>query len=76
MPFFVWYDDTPKKLVGEKLREAIAAYTERFNMRPTLVLVNTVDQLETTDIAVRYERTVQPNTFWLGMDDQADLATV
>ena len=76
MPFFVWYDDTPKKLAAEKLREAIAAYTARFDTRPTLVLVNAVDQLETTDIAVRYERMVQPNTFWLGMDDQADLATV
>ena len=45
MPFFVWYDDTPKKLAGDKLREAIAAYTERFNIRPTLVLANTATSL-------------------------------
>ena len=75
MPFFVWYDDTPKKLAGDKLREAIAAYTERFNIRPTLVLANAADQVETTNLTVRYERTVQPNTFWLGLDDQGDPVT-
>ncbi len=75
MPFFVWYDDTPKKLAGDKLREAIAAYTKRFNIRPTLVLANSADQLETADVTVRYERTVQPNTFWLGLDDHTDLPT-
>lgn len=72
MPFFVWYDDAPKKLAGDKLREAIAAYTERFKTPPTLVLANAADQLEATGVAVRYERTVQPNSFWLGLDEQAD----
>jgi hypothetical protein len=74
MLFFVWFDDSPKKLTNEKLQEAIAAYVERFRARPTLVLVNAADQLERTDITVRSERMVQPNTFWLGQEERADLA--
>ena len=74
MLFFVWYDDSPKKLTSDKLQEAIAAYVQRFRTRPTLVLINAADQLEHTDIMVRSERTVQPNTFWLGHDEHADLA--
>ncbi len=71
MLYFVWYDDTPKKLASEKLAEAIVAYTARFHAPPNLVLVHANDQLGAVDMAVRYERTVQPNTFWLGYDEHA-----
>jgi hypothetical protein len=74
MLFFVWYDDTPKKLTSDKLQEAIAAFAERFRARPILVLINAADQLERADILIRSERTVQPNTFWLGYEEQGDLA--
>jgi hypothetical protein len=73
MFFFVWYDDSPKKLAVDKLQEAIIAYVERFKMSPTLVLVNTVDMLELTGVVVRCERTVQPNTFWLSYQERGDL---
>jgi len=73
MFYFVWFDDTPKKLANDKLQEAIAAYTVRFNAPPNLVLVNAIDKLERTDVMVRYERTVQPNSFWLGYEDHLDL---
>jgi hypothetical protein len=36
-------------------------------------VVRASDQLERTDITVRSERTVQPNTFWLGHEDHAEL---
>lgn len=75
MLFFVWFDDSPKKLASEKLQDAIAAYTVRFNTSPNLVLVNAADQLGMINVTVRYERTVQPNTFWLGFEDHADLPT-
>jgi hypothetical protein len=75
MRFFVWYDDTPKKLAGDKLQEAIAAFVQRFHIRPSLVLVNAADDLQFADLTVRCERTVQPNTFWLAYEDQADLPT-
>jgi hypothetical protein len=59
MLFFVWFDDTPKKLANDKLQEAIAAYTVRFSAAPNLVLVNAIDQPELTSTIVRAERTVQ-----------------
>ena len=76
MLFFVWYDDSPKKPVVDKIQEAIAAYVERFKTRPSLVLVNTVDHMEMTDVTVRSERTVQPNTFWVVHGDSADTPSV
>lgn len=69
--FFVWYDDTPKKPSEDKLREGIAAYIERFKIPPTLVLVNLAEQLSVPDMIVRCERTVQPNSFWIGREDGA-----
>ena len=72
MLYFVWYDDTPKKLASETLAEAIAAYTVRFNTSPNLVLAHVNDQLGAASVTVRYERTVQPNTFWLGYEEHAE----
>jgi len=69
MQYFVWYDDNPKKPASDKLQEAIAAYTVRFSAAPNLALVNTADQIATSNVAVRYERTVQPNSFWLAFED-------
>lgn len=51
-------------------QEAIAAYVAHFQAQPNLVLVNAVDHLELTDIVVRSERTIQPNTFWIGHEDR------
>ena len=75
MLYFVWYDDSPKKLVAEKIQEAIAAYVTRFAIQPSLLLVNAVDHMELTDVLVRSERTVQPNTFWLGYEEIAEVPT-
>src|SRR5690242_10959280 len=73
MQFFIWYDDTPKKPVVEKIDAAIAAYVERFKTRPNLVLVNALDYLELADVVVRSGRTVQPNSFRVGHEEGADL---
>ena len=75
MLYFVWYDDSPKKPVVEKIQEAIAAYVTRFAIRPSLLLVNAVDHMELTDMLVRSERTVQPNTFWLGYEEIVEVPT-
>ena len=45
MLYFVWYDDNQKKLVADKIQEAIAAYVNRFATRPSLVLVNAVSSM-------------------------------
>jgi len=75
MLYFVWYDDSPKKPVAEKIQEAIAAYVTRFAIQPSLLLVNAVDHMEFTNVLVRAERTVQPNTFWLGFEEIAEAPT-
>jgi hypothetical protein len=75
MLYFVWYDDSPKKLVAEKIQEAIAAYVTRFAIQPSLLLVNVVDHMELANMLVRSERTVQPNTFWLGYEEIAEVPT-
>jgi hypothetical protein len=75
MLYFVWYDDNPKKLVVEKIQEAIAAYVTRFAIQPSLLLVNVADHMEFTNVLVRTERTVQPNTFWLAYEEIAEVPT-
>ncbi len=75
MLYFVWYDDSAKKPVVEKIQEAIAAYVTRFAIQPSLLLVNAVDHMELTDMLVRSERTVQPNTFWLGYEEIVEVPT-
>lgn len=69
MLFLLWYDDSSKTPVVDKIQAAIAAYVRRFKAQPSLVLVNAVDYMERADILVRSARTVQPNTFWVGLDD-------
>jgi hypothetical protein len=75
MQYFVWYDDSPKKPVAEKIQEAIAAYVTRFAIQPSLLLVNVVDHMEWGNLLVRVERTVQPNSFWLGYEQIAEAPT-
>lgn len=72
MQFFVWLDDNEKTPVIEKIQAAIAAYVARFKIRPSLVLVNVVDQIEMHDLSVQSALYVQPNTFWVGHDAAAD----
>jgi hypothetical protein len=73
MLYFVWYDDSPKKPVVEKIQEAIAAYVTRFASQPSLLLVNVADHMEFANVLVRAERTVQPNTFWLAYEEIAEV---
>ena len=75
MLYFVWYDDSPKKPVAEKIQEAISAYVTRFAIQPSLLLVNAVDHMEFANVLVRSERTVQPNTFWLAYEEIAEVPT-
>ncbi|MDZ4717762.1 MAG: hypothetical protein SH847_04780 [Roseiflexaceae bacterium] len=70
MLYLVWYDESPKKTVVEKIGEAVAAYSARFPTVPAnLVLVNPIDQVPYAGLVVRSERTVQPNNFWVGYQE-------
>ena len=69
MLYLIWYDDNSKTPVVDKIQAAMVAYVARFKMHPNLVLVNTVDRTEMADMLVRCERTVPPNTFWIGREE-------
>jgi hypothetical protein len=69
MLFLGWFDDSPKKLAVLKIEEAIAAYVERFKVRPTLVLVNEADRaVEVKGVTVRAEGRIGRNTFQIGRE--------
>lgn len=70
MLFLVWYDADVRRSVAEKIQDALAAYTRRFNAAPNLVLVNAADLTTLAEIEVRGERTVQPHHFWVGRSDE------
>lgn len=70
MLYLVWYDADAHRPVGEKIRDASAAYTRRFNVAPNLALVNLADSTELAAIEVRAERTVQPHHFWVGRREE------
>ncbi len=75
MQFFVWLDDNAQTPVVEKIQAAVAAYVERFKVRPSLVLVNTIDQIEMREMVVRSALNVQRNTFWVGHEVGAEVQT-
>lgn len=70
MLYLVWYDADARRTVGEKIQDALAAYTRRFSAAPNLVLVNIADMITLAEIEVRSERTVQPHNFWVGRSDE------
>jgi hypothetical protein len=76
MLFLVWYDEDAKKPADGKIREAIAAYVRRFTTPPTLVLVNVADYAEVPGVRVRSERSIQPNNFWCGHEEESVVAAV
>ncbi len=62
-----WFDDNPKKTPATKIDEAIAAYVERFNSRPSVVLTNEADRVDVQGVTVRSEGYIRRNNFWVGV---------
>lgn len=69
MLFLGWFDDNPKKSVETKVKEGIAAYTERFNAQPTVVLMHQPDMIAYPEIEVRTEAYIRKHNFWFGVID-------
>jgi hypothetical protein len=66
--YLMWYDDNPKVPLGEKIDEAVEAYTRRFAISPNIVLVNENDLTESAAVLVRSAEFVRRNNFWVGFD--------
>jgi hypothetical protein len=72
-----WYDPDKKKATGRKLADAIARYERKWGKSPSVVLMNAADVLQLTDDAgvdIRVAAHVAPNTFFVGDDDDVEVA--
>ncbi|NNJ11645.1 hypothetical protein EKD04_015020 [Chloroflexales bacterium ZM16-3] len=69
MLYLVWYDADTRRPAVDRMQDALAAYSRRFNEAPNLVLVSASETVELEGVAVRSVRTVQPNHFWVGHSD-------
>lgn len=68
MSYLGWFDDNGKKPAQTKIAEACAAYVERYQTHPNVVLVNERDRAEVDGLLVRVESYIRPNNFWVGFE--------
>ena len=72
-----WYDPDKKKAAGSKLADAIARYERKWGKAPSVALMNAGDVIQLTDdvgVEVRAAAHVAPNTFFVGDDDDVEVA--
>lgn len=63
-----WFDDT-KKATEQKIREAIAAYVERFRCTPSVILVSADEDVPAVvdGVPTRVDGYVRRNNYWAGV---------
>lgn len=66
--FLLWYDDTKRKPVEEKIVEGIQRYVERFGETPNVCLVNPSEAVDSRVLTIRPTSYVRPNNYWIGVD--------
>ena len=68
---WLWFDDSPRITLQEKVERAARRYTERFGRAPTVCYVHPKTLLGANPVAgsvqVIESCTIQPNHFWLGI---------
>ena len=69
----LWYDGDKGQDLAQKVARAAAHYRLKYGVAPNLCFVNPALLPQGPRVAggvqVRPDRTVQPNHFWLGVDD-------
>lgn len=69
MTFLMWYDDTPKRPLADKVADARAAYLARWGVAAPVVLVNPDDLAAAGAIpGVTPRATIRRNTVWVGQE--------
>ena len=70
----LWFDNSPKVSLDEKIRKAANYYEDKYGERPRLCLINpktapyTIPEgTKIAGIQVRLNRAVAINNFWMGM---------
>ncbi len=70
--YLMWYDDDRKKPVIHKIEEGVAAYKQRFQQQPNVVLLSENEQVEgTLDVQLRPVAFIRPSNFYIGHEDAA-----
>jgi len=71
----LWFDNTPNRAIGDKIKQAVERYQVRLQRQPTVCYVNAsqlgADQTEINGIAVRPAAYIRPHYFWLGVEAEA-----
>lgn len=69
-PFLMWYDDSPKHTLAQKIAAACEAYQQWFGVAPTLVLVSPDDGPVPPGglVTTRQASNIRRNTVWAGQD--------
>src|SRR5690242_12970884 len=68
--YLVWYDDSPKKSVQEKIDEAIDRFQDRFGFAPDQCLVSAGLDIQHPHLTVRPVHYVRPHYFQVGCEDE------
>ncbi len=70
--YLMWYDDDRRKPVVHKIEEAVAAYEQRFQQQPNVVLINEREHVEgSLEVQLRPLPFIQPSNFYVGYEDAA-----
>lgn len=61
--YLCWFDDNPKRPLADKIAAAAEAFTLRFHVAPSVILVNEADAHPTATVSPL----VRKNNFYVGM---------
>jgi len=72
----LWFDDSPKRPLAEKLDEAVERYEERFEVRPTLVHLNPAqaEGLKYKRLRLFSDGSLRRNYFLVGVEEGEPVA--
>ena len=89
--FLFWFDNTPKRSLQDKVVEAALYYRRKFDLVPTLCLVNPnelpsdptdetiplslIEAPDAITITVRPWKSVLPNHLWIGFEEMPTTET-
>ncbi|MDX1438065.1 MAG: hypothetical protein R3335_14735 [Anaerolineales bacterium] len=71
----LWYDNDPKKSLGDKVDQAATYYQDKYGKSPDLCFVHPSMESEEGQagtVEIRSSGSVLPNYFWIGVDGKAE----
>lgn len=72
IPFLMWYDDSPKRTIHQKISDAQDAFIRRFGQAPTVAMVNPLDLNESVSGNVLVRPTIGRYTVWVGIEERTE----